>query len=75
MIDTVVKISCDWCGTIEMASKNMCAYNGKKIRVGEKSFRKTCEKRGWITVVFDHMVRDFCGQDCYDSYKMEESKP
>lgn len=75
MIDTVVKISCDWCSNYDEATKNRCGLNGKKIRVGEKTFRKKCEKYGWISVVKgDGDVLDFCGEECYDRYKQDQNK-
>lgn len=69
MIDTVVKIECDWCGTWQEVSKHL--HKG----IGEKRFRKRMQKDGWLTVVGGDMVRDFCGQECYELYKKDESKP
>ena len=77
MIDTIVKISCDWCSNYEEAGKNRVDLKGKRIRIGEKTFRKKCEKyHGWINVVEGGKgVLDFCGKECYDHYKQDQNKP
>ena len=76
MIGTLVKISCDWCSNYEDSGKNQTDLNGKRIRLGEKSFRKKCEKyHSWINVVKgDGLVLDFCSKECYDRYKQDQNK-
>ena len=76
MVDTVVKISCDWCSNYDETGKNKVDLNGKRIRIGEKSFRKKSERYGWINVLnSDGSVQDFCGKECYYHYKQDQIKP
>ena len=76
MIDTVVKMTCDWCGQETQASKNRVDLDGKRIRMSEKILRKKAESWGWLKIINGNgSVEDFCGEECYDLYKKEQSKP
>lgn len=70
MVDTVVKIMCDWCGDWQETSKHLCKG------IGEKRMRKLRQKDGWVTVVNgDGSVSDFCGIECRELQRKDESKP
>lgn len=69
MIDTVVKITCDWCGDWQESSKN-------RTRIGEKTLRKKAEKWGWLKIINGNgSINDFCGNECYKLHKKDESNP
>ena len=76
MVETVVKISCDYCGYFDETAKNKIDLKGKRIRVGEITFRKRSEKYGWLSVLNGNgTIEDFCGKECYNLHKQEQSKP
>lgn len=75
MVDTVVKMTCDFCGRETEASKNKVDFNGKRVRMSEKILRKNAESWGWLKSINGNgSVYDFCGEECYDHYKEEQSE-
>ena len=75
MIDTVVKMTCDFCGQETQASKHRVDFNGKRIRMSEKILRKKAESWGWLKIINGNgSVEDFCDEECYNHHKEELSK-
>ena len=70
MVDTVVKITCEFCENYLEASKDLNKY------LGEKTFRKRCnEKYGWLKVVNGNgSISDFCSVECYELNKKDETE-
>lgn len=66
MTDKTVKITCDYCGD----------WDESTIKgIGEKRLRRRRINDGWISlVVAGSYIRDFCSQDCYDNWKLDEIK-
>ncbi len=76
MIDTVVKMTCNFCGQETEAPRHRVDFNGKRVRMSEKILRKKAEDWGWLkSINGDGSIDDFCGEKCYNHYKEEQSKP
>jgi hypothetical protein len=68
MIETMIKISCDWCTGFDELEKTL--HKG----IGEKTFEKKSEERGWLKVVTPKGARHFCNEDCKTAYLKNETK-
>ena len=66
MIEKIIKLTCDWCGDWQQSSTKY---------IGIKRFRKKAENWGWKRVVSgDGKILDFCCEECYENYKINEIK-